>query len=147
MAVEFEQGKAELLEKLRGGCVANLRYLQDNRVEAEFSFRDYWGWEKTDSAMQYRSPILRQISEMLAAPNLETWAIYTYKNGSLTGEVIQNQSTRNLYGEVPRSVGVVEDYSINDIPFDKFSEEYLLKAAKAIESHLPRDRNPKRQVA
>lgn len=137
MAAEYETAKEEALERLRAECRDNLHKLQDSNIQAEFSFRQDLGWQKTSQAIHPRSPILRKFSQLTSPFSLQTWAKYAYQNGSVTCELVQNQSTRNLYGEKPKTVRAAEDYAIESIPFESFSENDLVTAAKAIEIHLP----------
>ena len=132
MSVEYLKAKKEALEQLVSTCVSNLRKLQENGVQVEFSFRDQWGWMKQDSSTHPQVPVLNQLSRIFTNFDVKTWVDYSYKNGQMSAE--QFQELRN--GMITESVQVHDEIVIEDIPFDKFSEGDLFRAAKAMEAHL-----------
>jgi len=135
MSVEYQKTKEEALEKLRSFCVSNLKRIQADSVQTEFSFNDSWGHVKQDESIHPQIPVLNQLSRSFFSFDKHTWVTYRYKDGVLSAELFQN-----VNGSA-RSVQLHEPFDVEDIPFDKFSEDRLIKAAKTIEKYLPRNQS------
>jgi len=131
MAAEYLAAKEEALGKLGSSCVSNLRRFQEDDIEAEFSFSDHWGDYKQDESTHPKFPILNLLSKLILNFDTLTWVTYTYKNGTLSAELFQNVKGA-------KSVQLHETISVEDIPFNTFSEDDLIKAAQRIEKHLLR---------
>lgn len=133
MSAEYLAAKEVALDQLRASCASNLKRLQENGVNAAFSFVDHWGMRKQDKSLHPQIPVLNQLSRMFLNFHVRTKVQYSYNDGNLSAELFQD-----LRGgwEETSSVQVHESVEVEDIPFNKFSENDLLRAAKTIEAHL-----------
>ena len=136
MSAEYLIAKEAALDQLRSACVSNLRHLQENGVQAEFSFRDHWQIRKQDRSTHPQIPVLSQLSRTFLNFYVHTWVDYSYRNGGLSAELFQNLGDTITIGPAVRSVQLHESIDVEDIPFDKFSERDLLNAAQTIRAHL-----------
>ncbi len=126
MSAEYLKSKGEALERLRSSVVQNLRRLHSEGVEGEFSFTQDLGLAKQD----------HQFLSFLFPDVIPTWNRYTYTDGVLKTERLQMRGGWESASDRTRIINSREGLSLEEIPFQKFSENDLIKAAHAIEGHL-----------
>ncbi len=135
MSVEYSKSKEAALERLRATNVANLRKLQELGIEVEFSFLQSLGWTKEDKSMHPQFPVANQFSRLFLNLDIPTWNQFTYSNGVLKMERRQTYRLYDPYDDTPayKRTGKVidskEGISLEEIPFNKFSENDLIEAA------------------
>jgi len=119
----------EALEGLRLACASSLRRLQEGKVPGDFSFVDFWGKVRQDDSTHLPIPGLTQLSRFFDL-KLPTWVDYFYEDGQLSAALVQDLGTHL------KCIQRHDEINVEDIPFDQFSEEDLLAAAREIEAHL-----------